>query len=127
MINFLRYPIIEKLYKAGYKNLAKRFINEEYIKSSLESFFGNINPKETNLFKILRCNKFQLNFAEKELFNQHNKNSIYGSAYETYIPGIIKDLKLIFKTIDTSNLSDKEVLEIYEILKRGGKGYWGIQ
>lgn len=125
LLNFLKYPIIEKLYKAGYKNLAERFINGDYIKSSLESFFGNINLKETNLFKILKCNKFQLNLAEKELF--HQKNNLSYFAYGAYLPDIIKNLKLSFKITDTSSLSDKEVLEIYEILRRGGKGYWGIQ
>ncbi len=79
---FLQYPILEQLYKLGLKDIVK-----ECGKSwrgnpldTLSSYFGSINSKEKNVYKILGINKHQFEVVVKSLsdksISHHNSISL---------------------------------------------------
>lgn len=69
---FLQYPLMEKLYKAGFKELVLQSVNSWYANptETLTNIFGTVNAKEKNIHKCLGINKHQFNkyleFTEKK-------------------------------------------------------------
>ena len=64
LINYLRHPIIEQIYKAGYQNIAKQ-MTYNGIPSSLRECFLVEKEKKLPMFKLLGVNKFAMAAAEK--------------------------------------------------------------
>lgn len=61
--SFIQYPILEKAYKIGLKEIVKQGLKswESNPTSGLSHYFGNINTKAKTILKALGINKHQLN------------------------------------------------------------------
>ena len=79
IVNYLRHPIVEKLYKSGYQKLAKKVQEGDQIVQNLKVFFLVKSETKQPLFKMLGVNKFVLAAAEQ-----------YGSL------NVIRELKYFF-------------------------------
>lgn len=63
LVTLLKYPVIEKVYKAGYPRLAKNI--SQAPTTNLRSFF-NVTPKKNgSIYSNLGMNKVQLNLLEE--------------------------------------------------------------
>lgn len=113
LISVLRHPIIEKLYKSGYKELAKQYMQcgDEVISRLKETFMlDKINERKGSVYKILGVNKELLSRVE---------------SVDRYSSRTIKDMKQIFGRTDITDLS-AETIELYWTgLKNMGWHYWG--
>lgn len=114
LILVLRHPIIEKLYKSGYKELAKQCMRygDEVISNLKKTFMlDKINERKGSVYKILGVNK--------ELLSRVESIDYYSSSRR------IKDMKQIFGRTDITDLS-AETIELYLAgLKNIGWHYWG--
>ena len=102
IIRLLRHPIIERLYKMGYRNIALDLITNDEVIATIKSIFymDKIKENERNIYKMLGVNKYVLQEVNKCLArNNYNKVRI-------------NDIKEIFGTFDISSLS-KETLDMY--------------
>lgn len=66
---FLQYPILEQLYKLGLKDIVKE-CGKSWRSNPLDtlsSYFGRINSKEKNIYKVLGINKHQFEVVIKSL------------------------------------------------------------
>lgn len=68
LCKLIRKPIIEQLFKGGYKIIGERML---HYPSCLKEF-GDINVKATNLYKKLGLNKYQLDRTESEFAKRNN-------------------------------------------------------
>ena len=96
LIKILRYPILEKLYKAGYNNIYQR-IDKSCPKADILQKFGVYNPKAKTIYGILGVNKFQLDFVEKICEEQKDRY---------YRPSVFNVISTIKKGIQGKPLSD---------------------
>ena len=105
IINLLRHPVIEKLYKMGYKEVAMQLIKNDEVVSRIKEMFymNNIKEKEKNIYKMLGVNKYILQKME----DNYAENS---SRWESGVH--LRDIKDIFGTPDISSLS-KETIDMY--------------
>lgn len=114
LILVLRHPIIEKLYKSGYKELAQQYMRygNEIISNLKEIFMlDKINERKGSVYKILGVNKELLSKVE---------------SVDRYSSITIKDMKQIFGRTDITDLS-AETIELYWTgLKNIGWHYWGM-
>lgn len=112
LILVLRHPIIEKLYKSGYKELAKQYMlcGNEVISELKETFMlDKINERKGSVYKILGVNKELLSRVQG--VDRHSLR--------------IKEMKQIFGRTDITDLS-AETIELYLAgLKNIGWHYWG--
>ena len=112
LILVLRHPIIEKLYKSGYKELAKQYMRygNEVISELKETFMlDKINERKGSVYKIFGVNK--------ELLSRVEGVDRYSLR--------IKEMKQIFGRTDITDLS-AETIELYLAgLKNIGWHYWG--
>lgn len=112
LILVLRHPIIEKLYKSGYKKLAKECMKcgNEVISNLKETFMlDKINERKGSIYKILGVNK--------ELLSRIENIDRYSIR--------VKEMKEIFGRTDITDLS-AETIELYLTgLKNMGWHYWG--
>jgi len=65
IVNYLRHPIVEKLYKSGYQKLAKKVQDGDQIVQNLKEYFLVKSETKQPLFKMLGVNKFVLAAAEQ--------------------------------------------------------------
>ena len=97
VIKILRHPIIERLYKAGYVNLAKNLMLHDVNAWLRQMFFmDKVNERTKSINKMLGVNKYIL-----ETINDEDINTI-----------IIRQLKRVFGTEHISFLS-KETVDLY--------------
>lgn len=68
LCKLIRKPIIEQLFKGGYKIIGERIL----LYPSCLKEFGDINVKATNLYKKLGLNKYQLDRTESEFAKRNN-------------------------------------------------------
>lgn len=68
LYTLIRKPIIEQLFKGGYKIIGERMLHHP---SCLKEF-GDINVKATNLYKKLGLNKYQLDRTESAWAKRNN-------------------------------------------------------
>lgn len=76
----IKNPIIEQIYKAGYKRIAFELANSEHVNAEIIGMFGKIDMKQSNLFAKLGVNKYQLSKLEQVLSTvsySSNHMSIY--------------------------------------------------
>ena len=95
-VKILRHPIIEKLYKAGYINLAKELVLYDVNARLREIFFmDKVNERTKSINKMLGVNKYIL-----EAINDGDVDTT------------VRQLKKAFGTEDVSSLS-KETVKLY--------------
>lgn len=100
LLNLLKYPIAEKLYKSGYKNIASIFLKRKlrYPGEILEGIYNKDNDyKKDNIYSILGMNKHQLGVFDKNILVE---KSIYDTDY------VVKTIKYIMKNPDKENNMD---------------------
>lgn len=117
IVNLLRHPIIEKLYKMGYKEVATRLNKGDTVVANIKEMFymGSIKEKEKNVYKMLGVNKYILQKIEDNYSANPNR---WGDGIN------LSDIKEIFGTPDISSLS-KETIDMYIIgLKNCGYRGW---
>ena len=68
LCKLIRKPIIEQLFKGGYKIIGERIL----LYPSCLKEFGDITVKATNLYKKLGLNKYQLDRTESEFAKRNN-------------------------------------------------------
>lgn len=61
----IKNPIIEQIYKAGYKRIAFELANSDHTNAEIINMFGEIDMKQSNLFAKLGVNKYQLSKLEQ--------------------------------------------------------------
>ena len=69
IVSMLRHPIIEKLYKAGYKNLVKYLYSDGLIGASCRNLFDL--EKEPKSIKEIKLNKYVLSTLDNLIDTQH--------------------------------------------------------
>ena len=107
IVKLLRHPVIEKLYKMGYKKLAVLILQNDEVVAYMRSIFylDKLKEREKNIYKMLGVNKYMLQKIE-EAADTHDR---YGFNYKDVH---IDDIKEIFGTPDITSLS-KETIDIY--------------
>lgn len=107
LIKILRYPILEKLYKAGYKNIYDQ-IDKAQPKADLQNMFGTYNNKSKTIHGALGLNKFQLDFIDRQI-GEVKKNCHYKHS-PTYI---LSSIKTVSDAINISDMDNKQFESIY--------------
>lgn len=96
LVLIVKNPQIEKLFKMGYTDFAKRMLNDGYAKANLKKHFGEPNKKATSIFTEWGINKHQLDtFITKttqDYYNWGSRRQLGGWCYS----GSITMLKSIF-------------------------------
>ena len=107
IVKLLRHPVIEKLYKMGYKKLAVRILQDDEVVAYMRTVFylDKLKEREKNIYKMLGVNKYILEKVEEACTHTDR----YGFNYKDVH---IDDIKEIFGTLDITSLS-KETIDIY--------------
>ena len=103
IVNILRHPIIEQLYKAGYKHTALTINRTGTITQTLKDYFLIEKERKLPLFKLLGCNKFLLN----EIENTARSNR-YGGGYAVTLD-LARELKYLEGKFDVSDASEQTI------------------
>ena len=121
-IKILRYPILEKLYKAGYKNIYSK-IDTAQPKAWILEKFGVYNPKSKTIYGTLGVNKFQLDFIESKTAEVADRY------YDTNVFRILSRIKEALGKINLSDLDNTQFQSIYTFVEgmsvNGRYGYRG--
>ena len=105
LVKLLRHPVVEKLYKMGYVNLAKMLLYHDVNATLKELFYmDKINERQKNIYKMLGVNKYLLDIVEK----RYTEGSVYNGSRSLKI----SELKELFGSYDICSLS-KETTDIY--------------
>ena len=97
------YPIIEKLYKAGYTGTVKHLLVSNTIKANIKDVFGKINENGKTIYDTLMINKHQL-----DLYELSTKAPYY------HITDNISSIKSLISIDDLSSL-DNETFDAVKI------------
>lgn len=128
IITLLRHPIVETLYKSGYKKIAKELLYGDCVKANLRDLFGMKTERKGSLYKVLGVNKYTLKKYE-DILPEVNNGWSHRKNYS------IREIKRLYNRNDISDLS-KELIDMYfpvftenkyaliEIA-RGGYRYYG--
>jgi len=111
LVNAIRHPILEQMYKAGFENIANYLNEGDEVAASLKKVF-NVKEKRMPLTKLLDMNTYQLKKME-ELFKTTERGY---SAYD-----VKKNILVVMKQlsgVDTfASLSKETTDELFEIGK----------
>lgn len=111
IIDILRHPIVEKLYKTGYKKLAKELMRNNTIAANAKSFFylDKLNEKN-NPYNVLKVNKYLLKIVEDNMSNNDM------SRWCRYNPSsVIRAMRQFNSMGDLSSLSKDTINEQFNI------------
>ena len=111
ILNYLRHPIVEQVYKAGYPNLAEEMCRENQIAQFLRDYFGVQRETKAPLFKLLGCNKFLLKRIEDS--PKDSLHSYYGSEF---LLKLAVELKFLEGKFDVSDASQELIDMLYDYL-----------
>lgn len=106
----LRYPFIERFYKAGYKYIAN-YLMSATAKSDLKALFdGRKYSKSANIYELSGMNKHQLKLVD-DIFNKR-QNPEYTTSL-TYSPSVtpwqvIDTVRFVSGVENLSSLTDKD-------------------
>lgn len=131
LVDILRHPIVETMYKAGYSNLTKVILDENTIRKNIETIFGVKEKNKGKLTKILGVNKATLAYLDKKFIPDDKTEvtrSTYGKvrySYNTTVRMLLKAIKAIYTDVDLTTVSKEFINENYEgmckILKSEGE------
>ena len=112
---FIKYPILEKLYNAGFDNLIKVLIEDDTnINSEIKRIFGKITNK-SSLNSALGINKKQiLKLKEKEDFDYFSNIDDYDYR-RRYVPGLLNIIKVVLDTDVINSLDEQTYDEVLDI------------
>lgn len=112
---FIKYPILEKLYNAGFEDLIKILINnDDDINYEIKRIFGKINNKKS-LNMSLGINKKQmLKLKEKEDFLYFSNIEDYDYR-RRYVPGLLYLMKIISGQDMLNTLDEQSYDELLDI------------
>ena len=118
LIKILRYPILEKLYRAGYKNIYDN-IDKGCPKADITQKFGVYNDKAKTIYKVLGLNKFQLDLIDNKIGK--NKNNYYvTSAYK-----VLNGIKAGLNMSNISDLNNEQFQSLYTFVEQISSGRYG--
>lgn len=60
LVSIIKFPEIERLYKMGYCDLAKKLLADNTVKANIKNTFGEPNKKAKTIFGQFGLNKYQL-------------------------------------------------------------------
>lgn len=91
LILIVKNPQIEKLFKMGYTDFAKKMLKDGYAKANLKRQFGEPNKKATSIFTEWGINKHQLDtfvtkFAQDYAYAGGARRQLGGWYYSESIP-----------------------------------------
>lgn len=114
-MKLLKYPILEKLYKSGYLNLVKHYLDISATKTHIQDDFKITDKdlKKKSLFQILGVNKHQL-----EIASIINEDSRFAEMKNLYT---LKSIKEYCTDTNISTMSDEKFDLYMLVLKTTGR------
>lgn len=112
IVNLLRHPIVEKMWKSGYHKLALGLCEDGKITANLKSIY-NAKEKSGKLYEIIGFNKYQLRKLENE----------YQNRYTHGFAKAVKDLAQVERVSDLSNDKTDFYFDQLNNLVRNTGGY----
>lgn len=100
----IKYPIVEQIYKAGWKELARKALKGDSPMSILESYLGEINLHEKNLLAKFGLNKTQMDWVENRIIARQTTYSV--------ITNSVSNVKALLKLSNISFLDNESFNEL---------------
>lgn len=115
ILDCLRHPVLEQLYKAGYKNIARTVDRESCVGAELKEFFGIEKETKTPILKLFGVNSYQLKKIDEMLAPDANERKCGGSwIVRKYL---IKAVKALTGKDAINGLSNQDTDKYFEIAK----------
>lgn len=112
LIDVLRHPILEKLSKAGYPNIAACINHSGTVGAYLRDYFGFEKEGKKTQIKDLGVNKYLLERIEKGL---DIRKTQYGTRVDNESDiKVVKELKRLYGKDDISSLSKETIDELFD-------------
>lgn len=114
IINSLRHPLVEKLYKSGYKNIANEVIrNGNIVADTKRYFYLNKLNEKSNIYKALKVNKYILKLIDAKMFISGSDTN---NRWYRWTPEVLMKAMRQFNSMeDLSSLSKDTIEEQFDI------------
>lgn len=115
ILDCLRHPVLEQLYKAGYKNIARTIDKDSCVGAELKEMFGIEKETKTPILKLFGVNSYQLKKIDEMLALDENGAERGGSwVIRQYL---IKAVKALTGKDTINGLSNQDTDKYFEIAK----------
>lgn len=100
IINLLRHPIIEQLWKAGYHNMAKALCIDGEIAASINNIFKAKEKKNISFYTLFGVNKHQMKRIDTSCIQRTARGESYNAFYAK------EGLKFVREMMEGEKISD---------------------
>ena len=115
ILDCLRHPVLEQLYKAGYKNIARTVDKDSCVGAELKEMFGIEKETKTPILKLFGVNSYQLKKIDEMLVLDKNGAEYCGTwIIKQYL---IKAVKSLTGKDAINGLSNQDTDKYFEIAK----------
>lgn len=115
ILDCLRHPVLEQLYKAGYKNIARTVDKDSCVGAELKELFGIEKETKTPILKLFGVNSYQLKKIDDMLALDERGAEYCGSwVVRRYL---IKAVKALTGKDAINGLSNQDTDKYFEIAK----------
>lgn len=115
ILDCLRHPVLEQLYKAGYKNIARTVDKDSCVGAELKEMFGIEKETKTPILKLFGVNSYQLKKIDEMLALNENGGERGGTwIIRQYL---IKAIKSLTGKDAINGLSNQDTDKYFEIAK----------
>lgn len=115
ILDCLRHPVLEQLYKAGYKNIARTVDKDSCVGAELKELFGIEKETKTPILKLFGVNSYQLKKIDDMLALDENGAERGGSW--VIRKHLIKAVKALTGKDTINGLSNQDTDKYFEMAK----------